>query len=97
MKATAFSKERTAELVNKFRRRLDFTPFTMEGVPHADEVNLTNDLWSALTGEEKGKILDNTRNMVAEKLKRRPEDVPEQTPYAKRLLFRYLQMEAKND
>jgi hypothetical protein len=82
---------RSRELLEKFSRRLDVTPFTVEGVPPQEEVDLIKDLWAALTDEEKKDICVKVGDEVfGDSIP--PEKRPDVTPYAMRLTLKYLKL-----
>jgi len=81
---------RTKELLAKFGRRLTANPFSIEGIPSEEEVRLTNDIWKAITESEKKSICDKIK---ADYIKQYGvKDLPDPTPYAMRLAYRYLEV-----
>lgn len=90
-----FSKRRVDKLLDRFHPRLKRVPFTIDGIPAQEEVNLTVDIWSALTARERETIITNTSNVVAQEEQISLDELPDQTPYAMRLTHRFLQMQSR--
>jgi hypothetical protein len=84
--------ERINMLLEKFGPRIDVVEFTEEGLLHKEEICLITDLWNALRAEEQVDITEKLRRERAIELDTPFEFVPDQTPYAMRILFYYLKM-----
>jgi hypothetical protein len=93
-KAVVLQRRTIDKLIGTFGARLKVVPFTAEGVPSDEEATLTRDLWSGLSAQEQRDIVSNTTSMVSDIRKTSPKNLPEQTPYAQRLLHRLMWMEA---
>lgn len=77
-------------LVQEFANRLDQVGFTDDGIPEPEEAALIRDIWLSLNEDEQNDMVENLRKERAIELDTPPEFVPDQTPYAMRLLFYYL-------
>ena len=84
--------ERIENLVERFGPRLDVVEFTDTGLPHQEEVDLINEIWGSLRVEEQKDIVEKLAHERAVELDTPHEYVPDQTPYAMRLMFYYLKM-----
>jgi hypothetical protein len=103
-----YSKKTTEEIVNlpeeltqgllgSFGPRIKRVPFTIEGFPSSEEVTLTKDLWAHVGEEQRLKILESAAKNKAQQMGVETAKIPDQTPYAKRLLHRFLQIKQRQD
>jgi hypothetical protein len=95
--AVALPKDRIEALLARFSPRLKVLPFTSSGIPTDEETSLTKDLWAALSESERKNLIENTARMVAENRGTPIKSLPDQEPYAMRLLHRSMRMKAKED
>lgn len=93
-KSAGLDEKATGALLKKFGFRLRNTQFTTAGIPPQPEVSLVEEIWGSLTDAERTRIEYVTRSNVAKKDGLEPKDVPDQTPYAKRLTYRFLHHKA---
>jgi len=82
--------KRVLGLVNKFGKRLDAIPITIEGMPTEEEINLIRDIWNELNYSEKEAIYDAINTDIARGDKAFKQKLPKPEPYAMRLTFKYL-------
>lgn len=82
-------------LADRFGPRLRRVPFTMEGFPSRDEVELTHDLWHGLNEQGRTAVLKSVTDMVCRRRDKTSDRLPDQTAYAQRLLHRALQIKAR--
>ncbi len=88
-------KERKMELMKSFGPRLKRVPFTVEGFPSTEEVQLTKDLWTTLNGDEQRRLLYAAAESVSKARNVAMREVPDQTPYVQRLLHRSMQITSR--
>jgi len=94
--AIKLPKERITSLADKYGPRIKRIPFTIEGIPSKEEITLTCDLWEALKENERQTLLNNTTHLIFPEETRLLPEVPDETPYAMRLLHRYMQMHIRD-
>lgn len=82
--------KRVLGLINKFGKRLDEIPMTVDGIPAEEEINVIRDIWNELTYSEKEAIYDAINTDIARGDKAFKQKLPKPEPYAMRLTFKYL-------
>ena len=93
----ALPEDTTKSLLALFGPRLTVVPFTVDGFPSNEEVQLTNDLWSSVSDAQKKAMIERAAEVVAEKRHSSVDKVPDETPYVKRLLHRFMQIRSRQD
>ena len=93
-RCTGIDERTSGALVKKLGFRLRNMSCTTVGNPQQPEVSLVEEIWEGLTDQERTRIEYLTRSNVAKKDGKEPMEIPDQTPYAKRLTYRFLHHKA---
>lgn len=95
-KAIVMPKSTEAKLLEEMGARLRRVPFTIQGVPSAEETKLTRDIWTVLSDEVRSSLLEGCAKVAQKRMGIDISSIPDQTPYAMRLTHRHMHIAAKS-